>query len=82
MSIDDDTFYFPVFPDSGRIEYSSLCFAKVAFNPSYASPTKWSNTQTICWQFATNCLTVFDHFEFDILNTACLRLGIHCRKKL
>ena len=36
-----------------------ICFT-YCVSPLSASPTKWSNTLTLCWQLPTNCL--FDYF--------------------
>ena len=41
---------------------SNTCVLHIHLNPLSANPTKWSNTQTICWLLPTNYLSVFDHF--------------------
>ena len=46
-------------------------------NPLSAKPTKWSNTQTICRQQPTNCLSVFDHLEGLALKGLTLKTFRH-----
>ena len=40
---------------------------EILFNTLSANPTKWSNTQAICRQQPTNCLSLFDNFAGLVL---------------